>query len=106
MNTMRDVNFLKELIFKFRLTVMLVLDKRVAIYLKLIPLAAVVYLVVPFDLMIGPIDDAAVIMGAMQLFISLCPKEVVEERSQELHKQKDSTKPAMVKIIDSQADEK
>ncbi len=76
MNTMRDVNFLKELIFKFRLTVMLVLDKRVAIYLKLIPLAAVVYLVVPFDLMIGPIDDAAVIMGAMQLFISLCPKEV------------------------------
>ena len=100
---MRDINFFKDIVLKFRLTVLLILDKRVAIYLKLIPLAAVVYLIVPFDLMIGPIDDAALIMGAMQLFISLCPKELVEEHSKGLEKRKESEKASSIKIIDSQA---
>lgn len=100
---MRDINFFKDIIFKFRLTVLLILDKRVAIYLKLIPVAALVYLVVPFDLVIGPIDDAALIMGAMQLFISLCPQELVEERSQELQKKKEAAKASSIRIIDSHA---
>lgn len=89
---MRDINFFKDLVFKFRLMVLLILDKRVPVYLKLIPLAALVYLAVPFDLMIGPIDDAALIMGAMQLFISLCPKELVEQHSQGLEKRKEAAK--------------
>ncbi|HAF62289.1 MAG TPA: hypothetical protein DCK95_08185 [Anaerolineaceae bacterium] len=100
---MRDINFFRDIIFKFRLTVLLVLDKRVAIYVKLIPLAALIYLVVPFDLMIGPIDDAALIMGAMQLFISLCPEELVEEHSQGLEKRKETTKASSIRIIDSHA---
>lgn len=89
---MRDINFFKDLVFKFRLSVLLMLDKRVAVYLKLIPIAALIYLVVPFDLVIGPIDDAALVLGAMQLFISLCPKEIVEEHSQGLEKRKEAAK--------------
>ncbi len=47
---------LGDIVFKVRLTVRLLMDKRIAFYLKLIPIAALVYLVVPFDLIIGPID--------------------------------------------------
>ncbi|RJQ39566.1 MAG: hypothetical protein C4545_10090 [Anaerolineaceae bacterium] len=100
---MRNINFFTDIIFKFRLTVLLILDKRVAVYLKLIPLAALVYLVVPFDLVIGPIDDAALIMGAMQLFISLCPQELVEEHSHVLQKRKESEKSNRIKILDGHA---
>ncbi len=97
---MHDVNFLRNLITKVRLTVLLMLDKRVAIYLKLIPLAAVVYLIVP-DLVIGPIDDAVVLMGAIQLFITLCPKEVVEEYSKHLKQKKEASDQNAIKILNS-----
>ncbi|HOJ00760.1 MAG TPA: hypothetical protein PLL88_04015 [Anaerolineaceae bacterium] len=95
---MRDINFFKDLVFKFRLSVLLMLDKRVAVYLKLIPIAALIYLVVPFDLVIGPIDDAALVLGAMQLFISLCPKELVEQHSQGLEKRKEAAKTSSTKF--------
>ncbi len=102
---MHDVNFFRDLLTKFRLTVLLMLDKRVAIYLKLIPLAAVVYLIVP-DLVIGPIDDAVVIMGAMQLFITLCPQEVVDEHSKHLKKNDEATKSSAITILDSKPTDK
>ena len=102
---MHDVNFLRNLITKVRLTVLLMLDKRVAIYLKLIPLAAVVYLIVP-DLVIGPIDDAVVLMGAIQLFITLCPKEVVEEYSKHLKKNNKATNQSAITILDSKSTDK
>ena len=102
---MRDVNFFKDLLTKFRLTVLLVLDKRVAIYLKLIPLAAIVYLIVP-DLVIGPIDDAVVIMGAMQLFITLCPQEVVDEHSKHLKKNDEATNQSSITILDIKPEDK
>ena len=97
---MRDVNFFRDLLTKFRLTILLVLDKRVAIYLKLIPLAAIIYLIVP-DLVIGPIDDAVVIMGAMQLFITLCPQELVDEHSKHIKKNDEATKQSAITIVDS-----
>ena len=102
---MHDANFFRDLLTKFRLTILLVLDKRVAIYLKLIPLASVIYLVVP-DLVIGPIDDAVVIMGAMQLFITLCPQELVDEHSKHLKKNDEATKQSSVTIVESKPTEK
>jgi uncharacterized membrane protein YkvA (DUF1232 family) len=47
-------------------------------FLKLIPIATVIYLVMP-DLIIGPIDDAAIIGFGLFIFVELCPQDVVEE---------------------------
>jgi uncharacterized membrane protein YkvA (DUF1232 family) len=62
----------------FKLVFRLLRDPRVNSFLKLIPIATVIYLVIP-DLIIGPIDDAAVIGFGLFIFVELCPQDVVEE---------------------------
>jgi uncharacterized membrane protein YkvA (DUF1232 family) len=91
---------LGDIVFKVRLTIRLLMDKRVAFYLKLIPIAALVYLVVPFDLVIGPIDDTVLIIGAVQLFISVCPAEIVDEHSRFLRKRKEPDSSKQIKLLD------
>lgn len=77
--------FFSDIIQKFKLTFRLVKDPRVKTWLKLIPLSCLLYLIVPIDLLIGPIDDAIIIYLGMDLFIDLCPKEIVEEHLNELN---------------------
>ncbi|NMB62332.1 MAG: hypothetical protein GYA18_08340 [Chloroflexi bacterium] len=91
---------LGDIVFKVRLTVRLLMDKRIAFYLKLIPIAALVYLVVPFDLIIGPIDDTVLLIGAVQLFISLCPAEIVDEHSRFLRNRKETDSSEQIKLLD------
>ena len=62
----------------FKLVFRLLRDPRVNPFLKLIPIATVIYLVMP-DLIIGPIDDAAIIGFGLFIFVELCPQDVVEE---------------------------
>jgi hypothetical protein len=76
--------FLPEIGQRIKLILKLMGDRRVNIFLKVIPVASLVYLVFP-DLAIGPIDDALVIWLASYLFVELCPDEVVEEHLQRLH---------------------
>lgn len=73
-----------NIINKIRLVFSLMRDKRVSIWLKMIPLVALVYLVVPFDFLFGPLDDALIIYAGFDLFISLCPREVVNELNQKI----------------------
>lgn len=61
-------------------------DKRVSVIPKAILVAGVVYLVVPWDVLpdfplvgFGQLDDVAVLIGALQLFIRLAPRRIVEE---------------------------
>ena len=63
----------------FKLVFRLLRDRRVNPFLKLIPIATLIYLVMFPDLMIGPIDDAAVIGFGLFIFVELCPQHVVEE---------------------------
>jgi uncharacterized membrane protein YkvA (DUF1232 family) len=72
-------------------------DRRVSFVLKLLPVAAAIYLVSPIDLLpglalpvIGALDDAAVIWFGTTLFVSLCPPEVVREHNEELEGTLDS----------------
>jgi hypothetical protein len=58
-------------------------DRRVNPLLKLLPIFSVVYLFFP-DIVLGPFDDGAIIIGAFALFIELCPAEVVEEHKRAL----------------------
>lgn len=53
-------------------------DARVSPLLKLLPVASLIYLLFPFDVL-GPIDDAIVIWLGSTLFIELAPLDVVEE---------------------------
>jgi uncharacterized membrane protein YkvA (DUF1232 family) len=53
-------------------------DRRVSPFLKMIPIGTLAYLFIP-DLVIGPLDDAAIIGLGMYVFVELCPPEIVEE---------------------------
>ncbi len=64
-------------------------DRRVALWLKTIPLAAVFYLLLPYDLIpdffipvIGEIDDILILFLAFRLFLHLVPAEILREHQQ------------------------
>lgn len=61
-----------------KLILRLLRDSRVNPLLKLLPIGALVYLVVP-DLVIGPFDDAVVLGIGMYTFVELCPADIVAE---------------------------
>jgi len=62
-------------------------DRRIALWPKLLLAVAVVYLLVPFDLLpdwlpvIGEIDDVLVLVTAARWFLRLCPAAIVAEHA-------------------------
>jgi uncharacterized membrane protein YkvA (DUF1232 family) len=60
-------------------------DRRVPLWTKLIPPAALAYLLFPIDLIpdvalgLGQLDDVAVLLIGVKLFIELAPPDVVRE---------------------------
>ncbi len=60
-------------------------DPRVSILPKALLVLTLVYVISPFDLIpdfipvIGEMDDVAVVLSVLWLFIRLCPPEVVRE---------------------------
>ena len=93
--------FFKDILLKFRLMLHLIGDKRVDMLLKLIPIGTLIYLVMPLDFLFGPIDDAVVIYAGMELFIQLCPQEVVSEYMLVLKGSSSSDKSAEQNVIDA-----
>lgn len=77
--------FFRELYQNLRLIIRLMSDSRVNLLLKVLPVGALVYWVVPFDFLpVNPFDDALVIWLGCTLFLELCPEYVVEEHRQAL----------------------
>jgi uncharacterized membrane protein YkvA (DUF1232 family) len=76
--TPRDSGFFDNLTVQIKLILRLLGDRRVNPLLKLLPIGALAYLVIP-DIALGPIDDALVIWLGSALFIELCPQELVKE---------------------------
>ncbi len=68
-----------------RLIFGLVLDRRVPLRLKLILVAAIAYIALPFDLVpdivpvLGRIDDVLALLVSLALFLAMAPREVVTE---------------------------
>ena len=59
---------------------LLLTDRRVPLYVKLLVLGVIVYLVSPIDLMPGiPMDDLAVAFLALVLIAKLTPRQVVQD---------------------------
>lgn len=61
-----------------KLVLRLMGDRRVSPFLKMIPIGTLAYLFIP-DLVIGPLDDAAIVGLGLYVFVELCPPAVVEE---------------------------
>ncbi len=66
-------------------------DKRVSVFLKILPVASLAYLISPVDLapgvvfpVIGALDDAAILWIGSTLFVQLCPDDIVKEHMDDL----------------------
>jgi uncharacterized membrane protein YkvA (DUF1232 family) len=63
----------------------LVKDSRVSISPKLLLVGILAYVILPTDILpdfligVGQLDDLAVILGGLRLFLRLCPLEIVQE---------------------------
>ena len=78
-----EPGFMENLIRQIRLVLRLISDSRVNFLLKLLPIGALVYLVMP-DIIPLWFDDAAVIGVGTYIFVELCPEHVVEEHRKAL----------------------
>ncbi len=82
---------LRDFMMRIKLILRLMGDRRVNLFLKLLPLASVAYLIWPVDLapgmvlpVIGAVDDAAILWLGSYLFVELCPPDVVKEHMKQL----------------------
>lgn len=86
----RLAGFLGEVMDQIRLVWRLLTDSNVPIWAKLIPPLAIFYLISPIDLLpdpvlgLGQLDDLAVILLGLKLFVEMCPKGVVQHHRDEL----------------------
>jgi hypothetical protein len=94
---------LRDLLFNVKLILRLMADRRVNPIAKILPIAAVVYFIVPLPIenLLPLVDDAAVLWLGSYLFMELCPPQVVEEHRKLL------TQPAAPatagEVVDAQA---
>ena len=81
---------LAEIVREVQLAWRLLRDPRVPAWTKLIPLGALLYVLFPLDIVsdlvvgLGQLDDLAILILGMEVFISLSPAEVVEEIRRQL----------------------
>jgi uncharacterized membrane protein YkvA (DUF1232 family) len=60
-------------------------EKRVPLYVKVIPVVLLVYLAIPFDIIpdfvpvLGYLDDVALVLLALVLIIKFTPRTIVQE---------------------------
>ena len=78
-------SFIRDLIQQAKLAYNLMLDQRVPVLAKLIPIGAVAYLLLPLDIapdvipVLGQLDDVAILMFGLRIFFEFAPPEVVHE---------------------------
>jgi uncharacterized membrane protein YkvA (DUF1232 family) len=82
--------FFRDLYQNLRLIIRLMGDGRVNLLVKILPIGALLYWVVPFDFLpVNPLDDALVIWLGCALFLELCPDAVVKEHQDALRIERD-----------------
>ena len=80
---------MRDFVKRLKLITRLMGDRRVSMFVKLLPLASLAYLIWPADAIpvipvIGALDDAAILWIGSTLFVELCPPNVVKEHQTEL----------------------
>ena len=102
---------LQEVTLRTKLILRLIADRRVTPWVKLIPIAGLIYWASPVDLIMGipglaAADDVAVLWMAQYMFIEMCPPEVVREISKQLVSNNtivDDVKAGEDEIVDGEA---
>ncbi len=97
-NKKRDImippqgGMIRDFVLRVKLILRLLGDRRVSPWLKIIPIAGIVYLISPIDIIsdialpvIGELDDAAILWLTNYLFIELCPPQIVQEHVKALN---------------------
>jgi uncharacterized membrane protein YkvA (DUF1232 family) len=81
----------KGFVKQLKLIGRLMADNRVSVFVKILPIAALAYLISPVDLapgvvfpVVGALDDAAIMWIGSTLFVQLCPDSVVKEHMDDL----------------------
>jgi uncharacterized membrane protein YkvA (DUF1232 family) len=87
---------LKNIVLQSRLILRLLGDRRVSFWTKLIPFGTLIYLVSPIDIIMGipgvaALDDAAILWFGSNLFVELCPPDVVKQHMDDLQSNIDDT---------------
>ena len=88
----KDEGFWREMWHQVRLVWHLVRDPNVPVYLKLLPLAAVIYVLIPTDFIpdvfpvVGQLDDLTALIVGGKIFIELAPQKIVAEYLQSMHR--------------------
>ena len=106
----------RDTVLRIKLIFRLLGDKRVSPWLKILPIAGVVYLVSPIDLIpdmvlpvIGQLDDIAILWLTNHFFIEFCPPEVVREHVRKLVSNNDIIEEEIIKhaadddVVDGEA---
>lgn len=102
--------WLKDFFGQFQLAWRLLFDKRVAVVSKIIPLLTLLYVVFPFDpipdlvLGLGQLDDVAILLIGLRLFVSLCPADLVDEHKLALGGARDVWVPESGILLDLEAE--
>jgi uncharacterized membrane protein YkvA (DUF1232 family) len=85
MDIRHTAGILAKLLQEVFLIVRLMLDRRVPLWVKFIPVLTVLYILSPIDLSpdpilgLGQLDDMLTLLIGLNLFLALCPREVVEQ---------------------------
>jgi uncharacterized membrane protein YkvA (DUF1232 family) len=80
----KQLGLLGELWQQARLAFNLMVDRDVPLYLKALPIAAIAYLIMPFDFLpdvvpgLGQLDDLTILILGAKMFIELAPQDVVK----------------------------
>ena len=94
--TVPQGGMLRNIVLQAKLVFRLLGDSRVSFWTKLVPFGTLIYLVSPVDIIMGipgvaALDDAAIIWFGTNLFVELCPPDVVREHKEALQSNLDNT---------------
>jgi uncharacterized membrane protein YkvA (DUF1232 family) len=94
---------MRSFVNRLKLIARLMGDRRVNIFLKLLPLASLGYLILPADLIpvvpfISALDDVAILWIGSTLFVELCPDDVVKEHQKALESNLEDTSEEIVDV--------
>jgi uncharacterized membrane protein YkvA (DUF1232 family) len=84
-SNVKDAGFWKEFWYQVRLVWYLLRDPEVPIYVKVVPLAALIYVLIPTDLIpdvfpvMGQLDDITALLVGGKVFIEMSPNHVVRK---------------------------
>lgn len=101
----------RDFVNRVKLIIRLMGDPRVSPLVKLIPVGAVAYLISPIDIIMGipgvaALDDAAILWMGSNLFVELCPPEVVQEHMRAIGSNVDDISDEVVDVEPTDVDDR